>query len=172
MHAYTVDNEEYMPYPSHVNNLGFRAREAWAYNISPYLGRDGWASITGPIERRGDAYSRDYLRCPEQVDIPPGLFSIGAHFAWSTATVPWHLSFSRRIDTLPDMFVISDANASTFTSPKYYPYATHWGPASIEDYPGEWRHMDTHNFAYLDGRVEQYSRQWFLDHPQKLPSDF
>ena len=169
LNTYSIDNEGYFPYFTHINT---NYRNQWAYNISPYLGRQGRASITDGISYEGDAYGLHYLRCPEHHYL--NNHSIGGHFAWSTVPTPWDLGQSRRIDEIPDMFIISDANNGNFTSPKYYPYLTHWGPASVEKFHWnpEWRHMDMHNFAYLDGRVEQFSRQWFLDHPQKLPSDF
>jgi prepilin-type N-terminal cleavage/methylation domain-containing protein len=164
---YSLDNDDYFPYQTHVASTN---RGAWTYNISPYLGREGFASITGGVQKEGEAYGLHYLRCPAEGRTE--LHTIGAHYAFSIVPTPWYLGQSRKIDNLPDIFIIADSKAPDFPSPKYYPYHGTWGPWVNEDYPGEWRHLNTYNFAYLDGRIEQYTLEWFLDHPLQLPSDF
>ena len=165
--TYSMDNEDYLPYQTHLASTN---RGAWTFNISSYLGYEGYHSITGGITYEGEAYGFHYLRCPAEERT--FLFTIGAHYAYSSVPTPWYLGQSRRIDELPDMFIIADSKAPDFPSPKYYPYQSTWGPWVNEDYPRDWRHLNTYNFAYIDGRVDQYTLDWFLDHPQKLPSDF
>ena len=163
--AYTNDHNRYMPYKTHID-WPWR-RGAWAYNLSPYLGHVGSATLTaaeGDV-RRGQALGADYLRCPSE---GVSFYTIGAHYSFLG---PWYLGATRvRIDRLPDWFLLADSMQSGFPSPKAYDYVTLWGPWVSDPY-NHWRHHDRYNFAYLAGHVATTARDWFVQNPGQLPNE-
>ncbi|MAE65567.1 MAG: hypothetical protein CMJ18_14960 [Phycisphaeraceae bacterium] len=195
--AYASDHGGFLPYkafPPATTNRG-----AWTWNLSPYLGREGYHSTSGSMEISGEAFGIDYLRCPEVESEPPPLGSpqrwggatYGAHYAPLGTDAPFTLSSMRRTDEVPDYFLIADSTASGFPSPKAYPFTSVWGRwVGDEFFPHLWRHRQfrskvfidingvlpedadgEYNFGYKDGHVQSERLSWFLANPGRVPND-
>ena len=178
--SYAHDHKLYLPYkayPPVTTNRG-----AWGWNLSPYLGRDGRHSVTPPLQREGEAFSLQYMRCPSDYDPTEPMienvnsntwawcyFTYGAQYSHSADLAPFTLGGRHRINEVVDSFLIADSVNSGFPSPTSYPWDPVWGGwvASPKEF---WRHNGHYNFAYKGGQVKRESLDWFLDNPGKVPS--
>ena len=167
MVLYTEDYDGWMPQKAH--EWGW-LRGAWAYNISPYLGQFGkstlWIKDGYVVE--GKAFGKDYLKCPSRLDIDEP-YSYGAHYSWTGTGVPfWLTTKQRKIDEIPDVFVLGDSHQSGWPSPTTYDWTVTVAPW-VSGNPFLWRHMDKSNFVYKDTHVRTVQRTWFLRNPMKVP---
>ena len=170
--SYASDHDGYLPhkaFPPATTNRG-----AWAWNLSPYLGRDGYHSMDEPLEIRGEAFGLQYLRCPsaDRENITGAWWDCryGAHYSSNADHAPFLLGPTRQLEEVPDFFLIADSNASGFPSPKTYPWESVWG-GWVASPKEVWRHKEQYNFGYRDGHVRSERLDWFLEHPSQLPNE-
>ena len=183
MVMYAGDNDDNLiPFTHAVSTV----RGAWTWNLAPYVGFYGWASLTGPVQVDGEAFGWHFLRCPKAVAphvepcSPPAMpgcdgaggpaASYGLHYGGPDT--PFSLgNGSRKIQNVSDMFMMADDQGWGWPSPTIpMPIlggVDNWVNA---DHGGDWRHNDGFNFGYKDGSVKGHKRSWFLNNPGKVPN--